>query len=78
MALGKQACNTRSIFIQLCESLDYLHAKGLVARGVSVEAAAFFENTGRWCFTDFASWARHGDQAPLDTPLRYAAPEVRP
>ncbi|KAK9865306.1 hypothetical protein WJX84_007965 [Apatococcus fuscideae] len=75
-ALAKQCCNTRSMFMQLCESLVYLHGKGLVARGVSVEAAAFFENAGRWCFTDFASWARQGDEAPLDTPLRYAAPEA--
>ncbi|KAK9822075.1 hypothetical protein WJX74_005220 [Apatococcus lobatus] len=75
-ALAKQCCNTRSMFMQLCESLVYLHGKGLVARGVSVEAAAFFENAGRWCFTDFASWARQGDEAPLDTPLRYAAPEM--
>ena len=74
--LPNQSCNARSMFIQLCESLDFLHGKGLVARGVSVETAAFFEKSGRWCFTDFASWARQGDEAPLDTPLRYAAPEV--
>ncbi len=76
-SLAEQPFVNRSIFIQLCESLGYLHGKGLVARRISTEGAAFFENAGRWRLTDFASWARRGDEAPLDTPMRYAAPEVR-
>ena len=75
-APASQSFLPRAIFIQLCESLRYLHDKGLVARQISTEGAAFFENAGRWRFTDFTSWARRGDEASLNTPLRYAAPEV--
>ena len=75
-ALTKRNSDNRSLFLELCETLNYLHGKGLVARGVSVESAAFFENAGRWRFTDFASWARRGDEAPLDAALRITAPEV--
>ena len=76
LAVADQPFDNRTMFIQLCESLSYLHGKGLVARRISAEGAAFFENAGRWRFTDFASWARRGDEAPLDIALRYAAPEV--